>query len=338
MNKWSYFFTGTEVGLLELSIFNSIMKNSKLVVLGLSLALFFAFVQQVSALIQADPYLTKEFTLSGKGNLEVETSGSSVSVTGVSGNQVIVDMIVKRNGKEIGSTDAEVEKLLENYILDISKSGNTISLKVKSKSNDGWKNGNNLSLSFKVQAPIEISSQFQSSGGSISIDNLKGSQQISTSGGSIRVVNSSGTVTSKSSGGSFSLTDFEGQVDVQSSGGAVKIADLRGSVSVNTSGGSVTLEDITGKITASTSGGSIRAKLLAIEEDLSFKSSGGSISAEVPAGLGLNLDLRGGRVNTHLKNFDGEMKKDLIVGKMNGGGPLISMQSSGGSISLEFMD
>lgn len=321
-----------------MSIFNSIMKNSKLVVLGLSLALFFAFVQQVSALIQADPYLTKEFTLSGKGNLEVETSGSSVSVTGVSGNQVIVDMFVKRNGKEIGSTDAEVEKLLENYILDISKSGNTISLKVKSKSNDGWKNGNNLSLSFKVQAPIEISSQFQSSGGSISIDNLKGSQQISTSGGSIRVVNSSGTVTSKSSGGSFSLTDFEGQVDVQSSGGAVKIADLRGSVSVNTSGGSVTLEDITGKITASTGGGSIRAKLLAIEEDLSFKSSGGSISAEVPAGLGLNLDLRGGRVNTHLKNFDGEMKKDLIVGKMNGGGPLISMQSSGGSISLEFMD
>ncbi|WP_111672251.1 DUF4097 family beta strand repeat-containing protein [Algoriphagus litoralis] len=314
------------------------MKNSKSLVIGLSLAMFFVFVQQVSAFIQTDPYLSKEFTLSGKGNLEVETSGASVAVTGGSGNQVKVDMFVKRNGKEIGSTDAEVEKLLENYILDISKNGNTISLRVKNKSSDSWRNGNNLSLSFKIQAPIEISSQFQSSGGSISIENLNGTQQISTSGGSIRVVNSSGTVTSKSSGGSFSLTDFDGQVEAQSSGGAVKIADLRGSVSVNTSGGSVTLEDITGKITASTSGGSIRAKLLAVEEDLSFRSSGGSISAEVPAGLGLNLDLRGGRVNTQFSNFDGEIKKDLIVGKMNGGGPLISMQSSGGSINLEFMD
>ena len=142
---------------------------------------------------------------------------------------------------------------------------------------------------------------------------------------------------SKSSGGSISLTDFEGQVDVQSSGGVVKISDLRGSVSVNTSGGSVTLEGIAGKINASTSGGSIKAKLLAVKEDLSFKSSGGSISAQFPAGLGLDLDLRGGRVNSQFSNFDGEIKKDLVLGKMNGGGPLISMQSSGGIISLEFM-
>lgn len=314
------------------------MYNSRLVALVLSVTLFFASVHQASALIQADPYLTKEFTLSGKGNLVVETSGASVAVTGVSGDQVTVAMYVKRNGQEISSKDPEVEKLLGNYILDISKSGNTISLKIKNKSNEGWSSSNKLSLSFKVQAPVEISSQFQSSGGSISIENVKGNQNISTSGGSIRVMNASGMVTSRSSGGSFSLTDFEGQVDVQSSGGAVKIADLRGSVSVNTSGGSVTLEGISGKITASTSGGSIRAKLLTVEEDLSFRSSGGSISAEVPAGLGLNLDLRGGRVNTKFKNFDGEIKKDLILGKMNGGGHLISMQSSGGSINLEFMD
>ncbi len=314
------------------------MKNSKLFQFALSLTIFFASVQQVAAIIKADPYLTKEFTLSGKGSLEVETSGSSVAVTGVSGNQVLVEMYVKRNGREIESTDPEVEKLLEEYDLDISKSGNTISLKVKRKNNNGWNRGDNLNLSFKVQVPTEISSDFQSSGGSISIDSIEGDQRIATSGGSIRVENASGTVVSKSSGGSFSLHDFDGEVDVQTSGGSVKIDGLEGKLKINTSGGSVTLEDISGSIDANTSGGSIRAKLLGIDEDLSFRSSGGSITAMVPANLGLDLDLRGGRVNSKFVNFDGEVKKDMIVGKMNGGGYLISMQSSGGSINLEFMD
>ena len=313
------------------------MKNSKLVVLGLSLAIFFAFVQQVSARIQADPYLTKEFTLSGKGNLDVETSGASVSVSGVNGNQVVVEMFIKRNGQEVDSSDPEVERLLEDYNLDISQSGNTISLKAKRKNNDGWKK-NNLNLSFKVQVPIEISSDFQSSGGSIAIESIKGNQNIATSGGSIKVSNSSGSVSSRSSGGSFSLNDFEGEVDVQTSGGSVKIDGLQGKLEINTSGGSVTLEDISGSIDANTSGGSIRATLLGIDEDLTFRSSGGSITAVVPGDIGLKLDLRGGRVNTKLANFDGEIKKDMIVGKMNGGGYLLTMQSSGGGINLEFLD
>ncbi|WP_296705154.1 hypothetical protein [Algoriphagus sp.] len=314
------------------------MKNSKLFLIALSFALFFASVQQSNAFAISEPYLTKEFTLTGKGNLEVETSGASVAVNGVPGNQVIVEMYVKRNGREIDSKDPEVEELLENFQLDISKSGNTISLKVKRKNNNDWRRGDNLNLSFKVQVPTEISSSFQSSGGSISMDSIEGEQIISTSGGSIKVANASGSIVSKSSGGSFNLNDFDGEVDVQSSGGSVKIDGLEGKLKINTSGGSVTLEDISGSIDANTSGGSIKARLLGIDEDLSFRTSGGSITAMVPADLGLNLDLRGGRVNSKLSNFDGEIKKDLIAGKINGGGYLLSMQSSGGSINLEFID
>lgn len=314
------------------------MKNSFYSLFFLSACLFFASVQELIATSFADPYLTKEFTLNGKGALDVETSGASVAVMGMPGNQVIVEMYVKRNGREYDSKDPEIEELLENYQLDISKSGNTISLKVKKKNNSGWNNRNNLNLSFKVQVPTEMSSNMLSSGGSISLENVSGEQKIATSGGSIRIADASGEVVSKSSGGSFSLNDFDGMVDVQTSGGSVKINGLEGDLKINTSGGSVTLEDISGSIDANTSGGSIRAKLLGVDEDLSFQTSGGSITAMVSAGLGLNLDLRGGRVNSRFSNFDGEVKKDLIVGKMNGGGPLISMRSSGGSINLEFID
>ncbi|MEB2786202.1 DUF4097 family beta strand repeat-containing protein [Algoriphagus persicinus] len=298
--------------------------------------LLLVFVLQSSVFatdFKADPYLTKKFRLNGEGNLKVETSGSSIAVTGASGSQVIVDMYVKLNGREIEMEDAEVERELDNYNLDISQSGNTISVSVKKKNNSGR---SKLSLSFRIQVPTEMSSRFQSSGGSISVDGLNGEQEIATSGGSIQVVNSRGYVNTHSSGGSFKLENFEGNIDVQTSGGSIKVNQLTGDLKVNTSGGSVNLSEINGSILATTSGGSIRAQLSNVEKELTMKSSGGSITAVVPEGLGLDLDLSGGRVNSKLSNFSGEVKKDRILGKINGGGIPVTMQSSGGSINLEF--
>lgn len=298
-------------------------------------ALTFVVVQfsAIASASRADPYLTKQFAINGFGQLKVETSGSSVAVTGAGGNEVIVDMYVKLNGREMEMEDAEVERELDNYNLDISQSGNTISIILKKRNNSGR---SKLSISFKVQVPTEMSSKFQTSGGSISIDGLNGEQEIATSGGSIQVINSSGYVNTHSSGGSLRVENFEGDVDVQSSGGSVKVNQLIGDLNVNTSGGSVNLADINGGIAASTSGGSIRAQLSNVEKALVMKSSGGSITAVVPEGLGLDLDLSGGRVTSKLSKFSGEVKKDRILGKINGGGIPVTMQSSGGSINLEF--
>lgn len=299
-----------------------------------SFAFLFLFFFSVSvSAFQADPYLTKEFTLNGSGNLKVETSGSSVAVTGTSGNQVIVDMFVKYDGRQIEMENEEVERELANYNLDISQSGNTIAVIIKKRNNNGR---NKLNLSFKIQVPEEMSSKIQTSGGSISVDGISGEQEISTSGGSIQVVNSSGYVKTRSSGGSFRVENFEGNVEVESSGGSIKITHLTGDLNVNTSGGSVNLEDISGSISANTSGGSIRAELSNVEKSVSMMTSGGSITAIVPEGLGLDLNLSGGRVNSNLSNFNGEVKKDKVVGKINGGGIPVTMQSSGGSINLEF--
>lgn len=109
-----------------------------------------------------------------------------------------------------------------------------------------------------------------------------------------------------------------------------------GDVEISTSGGSVSLEDISGSVSANTSGGSIRANLLAIEDDLSFKSSGGSISVTVPENIGLDLDMRGGRVSSTMKNFSGSIEKDRVLGELNGGGYELLVQSSGGRVTLEF--
>lgn len=110
----------------------------------------------------------------------------------------------------------------------------------------------------------------------------------------------------------------------------------RGELSVNTSGGSIRLDDVAGNVSANTSGGGIKANILALENSLSLTTSGGSINAVVPKGMGMNLDLRGNNVNTKLVNFDGEVKKNKIVGSINGGGAKVTMATSGGSVNLDY--
>lgn len=286
-----------------------------------------------------DAYRTDNFTVSGNVNFEAETSGSSVKVVGGSGNQIVVTMYAKISGDKVSYPNDRVEEFLEDYRVEIEQNGNTVTLTAKGKSGSWWSwDDNKVNLYFEVAVPENTSTSFQTSGGAISIDRLSGSHDIATSGGSIKVSNSSGEVYTQSSGGSFSLSRFEGDATVKTSGGSVKISDLIGDIEISTSGGSVSLEDIDGSISANTSGGSIRANLVAVEDDLSFKSSGGSISVTVPEDIGLDLNMRGGRVNSTMRNFSGSIDKDRVVGELNGGGYELLVQSSGGRVSLDFSD
>lgn len=312
------------------------MKNLHSLLPLLILLLLAKYTQATPFQYDGDPYLSQSFSLAGTGDLKVATSGSAITVTGTSGNTIIIDMYVKYKGNEIDTENAEVEELLEDYTLDISQSGNTISITAKKRSNQGWDSSNKLNLAFKIQVPHEISSNIQSSGGSISLTEISGKHEIQSSGGSIKIDNCDGELVTRSAGGSFRLEEFKGNASVQSSGGSIKINQLTGDLAIGSSGGSVVLEQIDGSIDVSSSGGSIKAQMNALEKGLTLKSSGGSITAVVPEGLGLYLDLRGGRVNSSLGNFSGEQKKDKVVGTINGGGIPVSIHSSGGSISLEF--
>ncbi|MDQ3535780.1 MAG: DUF4097 domain-containing protein [Bacteroidota bacterium] len=302
-----------------------------------SLLVILLCTQHSIALNQKDsPYLTKEFTLEGKGNLEVRTSGGSIGVTGNNSNKVLVEMHVRRNGKSVDPDDAEVRKLLEEYKIDISKSGNKVSAISERKGSNWGNNRNNLSVSFKVTVPESISCSLNTSGGSIDIQKLKGEQDANTSGGSINIQEITGNTKARTSGGSINISQYQGKLDANTSGGSINMSKSRGDLSVNTSGGSIKLDDVSGSISANTSGGGINAKILELENNLTLTTSGGSIHAVVPKGLGMDLDLRGNHVNTKLTNFTGEAKKDKIVGSINGGGAKVKLTTSGGSVSLDY--
>jgi hypothetical protein len=108
---------------------------------------------------------------------------------------------------------------------------------------------------------------------------------------------------------------------------------------VSTSGGGIEIEDVSGSLEARTSGGPIRAAISRQPEgDCRLTTSGGGITVHLAPGLSFDLDAKtsGGSVRTDMEvSVRGEIKKNRIEGKLNGGGPELYLRTSGGGIQIK---
>lgn len=334
--------------------------------------LFVAFVA-VSQDNDQKPYLTKTFNASSVKALNVRTSGGSIGVAGQNGDAKVEVYIRSNNwnGKSELSKE-EIEDRLKEYELTVGLEGETLVCKAKRKNeNEKWDWKQALSISFKITVPEKTATDLATSGGSITLAKLSGNQNFSTSGGSLHLDDLSGNVKGRTSGGSIHLANCQDLLDLSTSGGSIKadackgdiklvtsggsisLNQMNGNVRVSTSGGSIKGGDIKGELVATTSGGGIRltgvaaslkastsaggidAEITALGKYLDLSTSAGGIHVQMPLNKGLDLDLRANRVNVgDLNNFSGTKEKDRVKGTLNGGGTLVTMRASSGSISV----
>ena len=278
-----------------------------------------------------DPYRSETFNLSS-GSLYVSTSGGSVRVEGGGSSQVKVEMYVKSNKH----SDKKIREILEeDYEIRIEKVGSRIEAVAK-REGRGW-NWNGINISFVVYTPKDFACDLNTSGGSLKLSGVAGrNHEMKTSGGSITARDMSGDLNARTSGGSIKISDYVGDLDAKTSGGSINLDDIKGDIEASTSGGGIKVDDVQGAVYATTSGGSINANIIKLSDQLVLKTSGGSVRATIPSGLGLDLDLRGNRVNTSLNNFSGESKTDRVRGTVNGGGIMVQLATSGGSVNLDY--
>ena len=319
------------------------------------------------------PYMTKSLSNESVKSTEVQTSGGSISVTGVNAAaETKVEVYIHSNSGKNEISKEEIEKRLEQYDLTVSVSNNKLTAVAKPKQrNMDWKKG--LSISFKVYVLKNVSTDLTTSGGSISLTNLNGNQKFTTSGGSLHIDNVGGNIDGRTSGGSIDVQNSKDDIDLTTSGGSIKASNCDGKLRLTTSGGSLELKDLKGDIKASTSGGSVKGRNIggelsthtsggsihlydltcSIEASTSaggidieikelgkyvkLSNSAGSIDLQLPKGKGVDLDFEGDRIKTdQLGNFDGKIEDDSLQGKLNGGGVPVRVRSSSGRISLAF--
>lgn len=313
-----------------------------------------------------DPYLTKIYDNIQIEYIEVANAGGSITVIGDADNRTTVEVFVKEMNTS-NSTD-KLKKSLENYDIYVENNLGKLTCSVQSKTKMNWNNSVlfNFVIHTTEKVDLELTTaggkidlsklegnlQFKTSGGSIDLFGLKGNITGSTSGGSIAIDNAygdillttsggsmkaesiSGSLKMTTSGGSIDLNQIQGKTIVRTSGGSIEAESVEGDLEAHTSGGSIQLSGIYGNIDAATSGGNIEVDVEQLHNYLKLSTSAGSINVRMPLDIGMDLNLQASRIKTPFTNLDGNITKEKIDASVNGGGALVQMKTSVGSITI----
>ena len=255
------------------------------------------------------------------------------------------------------AVDVVVERTDELESLEFDEQEGTVSVRARRKERGvfGWFRSDDAPL-FQVSVPRRFDLDLTTAGGKIDIADIDGEVVARTAGGSLVVGEVAGSVHGRTAGGSIRIADATGAVDVGTSGGTIRLGrvggpvharttggsihidDALGSVSAHTTGGSIRLGDVGGTLDAKTTGGSIRATLARQPEgDSRLRTTGGSIELAVSEDVGVDIDARttGGRVSSDLQTeVPVSQSKSALVSEVNGGGPKLTLRTTGGSIRL----
>ena len=151
--------------------------------------LFFLACSSLTVLAQDNektPYLTKSLSNDAISSVVVKTSAGGILVSGESGQQARIEVYIRgNNNKELSKEEIE-KRLKDDYDMNISVNGHELSAIVKNKHEmNNWRN--QVSISFKIYVPEQVSTDLHTSGGGIHLDNLKGNEKFTTSGGGLDI-------------------------------------------------------------------------------------------------------------------------------------------------------
>jgi hypothetical protein len=316
-----------------------------------ALALLVAGCALLAVPARADFRLAKELPLAPGGALLVRTDGGSVTVTGGAGEGATIvitsqrDDIPERYRFDFKSEGGRAEVIGERRVRGLARLFD-------------WESDGRLHIEVKVPRTTRV--DLQSSGGGIRIGSLAGDARLRSSGGGLRALEVAGNVDASTSGGGIDMQQIVGDLEVDTSGGGIRIAAVTGNVKAQTSGGGIDIDGVGGDVDAGTSGGGVDIR--DVRGRVAAHSSGGPVTATLGAGstAGGSLSSSGGGVRVRLdpavrltvdaSSSGGSVRCDLPVrtrgkvrshslhGDLNGGGPTLTLRSSGGGIRIAAAD
>ena len=266
--------------------------------------------------------IEKTFDVKKGGDLVMEKIRGDVYLTTWDKNTVKIHEIRKMDVY----TEAEAKAVLKETDVIYRQTGNKITV----GGEESYRSY--MSSKFEITVPSEFNVEIGTSGGDISVLDLKGNVGLNTSGGDIDLVRIDGPVLAKTSGGDITVKESKQQVTIKTSGGDIEIYDVQGEVDARTSGGDISIKNNKAKVIAKTSGGDI--ELLNIGAEVDASTSGGDIVVDGTNGK-LSVATSGGDIE--LKNI-----KDVIEASTSGGDIEaasvmngIYAKTSGGDIELD---
>ena len=265
----------------------------------------------------------KTYQLKKGDAINLKNINGSVKINGWKNDYVEVQ-VTKKSSKGTDRLD-EVEILIDEQ--------NGLNIETIHKSRNP-----KVSVNYVLNIPLDvILEDITSSNGSITIEYAGKINKLNTSNGAIKVIKCIGEITTSTSNGSITVDGLNGSVDANTSNGKILIENITGIAQANTSNGSIQIFNVAEVGFAKTSNGSIKAQISFLSNDITIKSSNGSINVYLDEEL--NADIKASTSNGLIKLHDLSLLTDMISknyvhGQLGNGGALLKLSTSNANINI----
>lgn len=250
----------------------------------------------------------RTLSVSGTVTLHVSTGSGYIHISAGSDNQVHIFGRVKSHGFSDG--DERVKQIAANP--PIEQTGSILRVGTHGE------NMHNISIDYEIKAPVKTILEANSGSGDVTDDGVGVNARLNTGSGSIHA---------KGLNEGFSVGTGSGDIYAEQIG--------TGDVKAETGSGTIELRNVSGGLKAQTGSGDIK---IGGQPRADWKVTTGSGSVELsPSNAGFTLEASTGSGSIHTDRemqVQGSFEKHHITGKINGGGPLVRVETGSGDISV----
>jgi DUF4097 and DUF4098 domain-containing protein YvlB len=302
-----------------------------------------------TAALAADGTFEQTFSVSGPVDLDAHTHSGNITIRTGGAGSVSVRGTINVRRRYSSDADSIVRQLQSNPPFE--QVGNSIRIHYI---DDELKK--RVSISYEITTPAETTAGAQTGSGNIDINGVSGPVEANTGSGNIEVANVSGTTKTNTGSGNIELSsigassrastgsgniiargvsgDFSGRTG---SGNVIVNQASGGNVEMNSGSGNLEASGVRGSLSASTGSGGVTAEG-EMTADWNLRTSSGSVRVQLPSAAAFTIEARsssGSIEINHPLTVQGRIGKREVHGAVRGGGALLAVSTSSGSIRID---
>jgi DUF4097 and DUF4098 domain-containing protein YvlB len=260
-----------------------------------------------STALASEATFERTLTVSGQVQLSISTGSGNIHLTRGAGNQVHIFGKVKTGW---GGSEERAKEIAANP--PIEQTGNIVRI------GGHHENLRNISIDYEIQAPENALLEAGTGSGDITVEGVGENAKLNTGSGNIHATGLHGGFTAETgSGDIYAEQSGEGYVKAQTGSGNMELRNLHGGLRAGAGSGDIKV------------GG-------APTTDWKLETGSGDVEYW-PGSTGITLDASTGSGDIHSDRemvTQGTLSHHHVVGKLNGGGPTVRIETGSGEIRI----
>jgi len=298
----------------------------------IALSLVAALMMAVPALASVAGTFDKSFQVNGPVDLEVLSRSGDITIRSGGAGTVSIHGKIHTGNFWFGGHSGDVQQIESNPPLH--QNGNSIRI--------DYVNASNISVDYEITVPENTTVRGHTGSGNQTVEGLKGNVDLESGSGDLTLARLTGEMHLQTGSGNVHGHELAGPARARAGSGDIDLEETgEGDVEIRTGSGNITVKGINGGFHAEAGSGDIRGQ--GTPKNLwSVRTGSGNVNLQVPQEMAFDVDVSSSSgtvtmnhpVTTTIQGRVQESRKS-VVGKVRGGGPMISVHTGSGDVQVD---